>query len=291
MLGHVDLPRMRDGGVGAQVFGYYTLPYLPGKNGPAVTSQIDALERRDRQAPQRADLGAHRRDIRAAKAAADRGARAGSRRAKRSRAARGGREVRAARRRTLGILHLWPTRSACVAEGRSVRGPHGVGRDVGARVRARCGVIVDLATVNRRGFFDAIRARDLPVMVSTPGVSGVHASWRNPQTTNSCARSRSCAAASASSSAPVSLGGTSIDAVVDHVLHVIDVAGEDTPALGSDFDGFVVPPEGSEDVASPAEPHGRARPRRGVPRACSEKTCRERAARAREVPAFGRLTA
>ena len=46
------------------------------------------------------------------------------------------------------------------------------------------------------------------------------------------------------------LGSSSIESVVDHLLHVIDVAGEDVPALGSDFDGFVVPPEGLEDVAS-----------------------------------------
>ena len=39
-----------------------------------------------------------------------------------------------------------------------------------------------------------------------------------------------------------------LEAVVDHILHVIDVAGEDVPALGSDFDGFVVPPVGLEDV-------------------------------------------
>ena len=42
----------------------------------------------------------------------------------------------------------------------------------------------------------------------------------------------------------------SIESVVDHLLHIIDVAGEDVPALGSDFDGFVVPPLGLEDIAA-----------------------------------------
>ena len=46
------------------------------------------------------------------------------------------------------------------------------------------------------------------------------------------------------------MGGASIDAVVDHLLHVIDVAGEDVPALGSDFDGFVVPREADVGMAS-----------------------------------------
>jgi membrane dipeptidase len=31
---------------------------------------------------------------------------------------------------------------------------------------------------------------------------------------------------------------------------MIDVAGEDACALGSDFDGFVVPPVGLEDIAA-----------------------------------------
>jgi membrane dipeptidase len=38
--------------------------------------------------------------------------------------------------------------------------------------------------------------------------------------------------------------------VVDHLLHIVDTAGADVAALGSDFDGFVVPPVGLEDVAS-----------------------------------------
>jgi membrane dipeptidase len=40
-----------------------------------------------------------------------------------------------------------------------------------------------------------------------------------------------------------------VEAVVDHIVHVIDVAGEDVPALGSDFDGFVIPPSGLEDAS------------------------------------------
>jgi membrane dipeptidase len=33
-------------------------------------------------------------------------------------------------------------------------------------------------------------------------------------------------------------------------MHVIKIAGEDVPALGSDYDGFVRPPIGLEDVAA-----------------------------------------
>ena len=32
------------------------------------------------------------------------------------------------------------------------------------------------------------------------------------------------------------------DAIAEHVAHIVRVAGEDTPALGSDWDGMITPP-------------------------------------------------
>ena len=36
--------------------------------------------------------------------------------------------------------------------------------------------------------------------------------------------------------------------IVDHLSHVVRVAGEDCPALGSDFDGAIVPPRDLRSV-------------------------------------------
>ena len=87
------------------------------------------------------------------------------------------------------------------------------------------------------------------------------------------------------------LGGKSIDRVVDHIQHVINVAGEDLPALGSDFDGFVVPPEGLEDIA--AMPNLTvALSRRGVSTRVIEKILSHNVLRVLDaVPAFGKLAA
>ena len=86
-------------------------------------------------------------------------------------------------------------------------------------------------------------------------------------------------------------GGASIDRLVDHVLHVIDVAGEDAPALGSDFDGFVVPPVGLEDVA--AMPNLTvALSRRGIGPRVLEKILGGNVLRVLDaVPAYGKLAA
>jgi membrane dipeptidase len=87
------------------------------------------------------------------------------------------------------------------------------------------------------------------------------------------------------------LGGKSIDSVVDHILHIIDVAGEDVAALGSDFDGFVVPPEGLEDIA--AMPNLTvALSRRGVAPRVLEKILGGNVLRVLDaVPAWGTLAA
>ena len=252
MVGHVDIPRMRDGGVAAQFFAFWTWPrYVPGQPGcmRSVLDQIDALDAAiTKHAPDLtwARTGA---DVRAAKAAGKIAVLGGI---------EGGHaldgKVEAiemfARRgvRYLGPLHLWP--NALGGTSRKPKRDDGLtalGREV-VRECERCGVIVDLAHINRRGYFEALELLQAPVMVSHTGVSGVHAMWRNldDEQLRAVAARGGCVGIVFARNY---LGGASIDAVVDHVQHVIAVAGEDTPALGSDFDGFVVPPEGLEDIA------------------------------------------
>ena len=104
-------------------------------------------------------------------------------------------------------------------------------------------------------------------MVSHTGVNGVHPHWRNVDDERLQAVASAAAAASASSAPPGFLGARPVDAVVDHILHTIAVAGEDAPALGSDFDGAVVPPDGLEDVAAlPERPSRSAGARRDARR-------------------------
>ena len=45
------------------------------------------------------------------------------------------------------------------------------------------------------------------------------------------------------------LGGNTVDAVVKHLLHLVNVGGEACAALGSDFDGFIVPVKGLRDIS------------------------------------------
>ena len=248
--GHVDLPRLRDGGVTGQIFGMWTLPYPRRGCAASVHRQLDAIDRAVRAHPgaiQRAITGddvreAHRRGRVAALAGIEGGqALEGDLDNIAAFAARGVRSI--------GLVHFTKNELASPAMGLRARGGGltDFGRDA-IREMNRQGVIVDLAHIDRRGFMEAIELSSQPVMVTHTGVSGAHDHWRNidDEQLRAVAQSGGCAGVIF---APRYLGREDLDAVCDHILHIIDVAGEDTPALGSDFDGFVRPPRELEDVS------------------------------------------
>jgi membrane dipeptidase len=108
-------------------------------------------------------------------------------------------------------------------------------------------VFVDLAHINRRGFFDAVAAHDrtLPLLVSHTGIAGVHKHWRNvdDEQLRAVADSGGVIGVMYQSSflgEPL-LGGRA-EAVVDHLAHIVDTVGEDHAALGSDWDGAIITP-------------------------------------------------
>ena len=292
-FGHVDLPRLREGGVAGQFFSFWTAPTPERGCTRSVVKQLDALDVAMWKHPDDLTWTRTGADVRAAKAAGKISALGGI---------EGGQALEGAiepieafsRRgvRYLGLLHFSKNAIGRPAKGRGADPAEGLtafGRDV-VRECERCGVIVDLAHINRRGYFDALELATQPPMVSHTGVLGVHEHWRNidDEQIRAVANKGGCVGIIFSRRY---LGSASIDAVVDHLLHVIDVAGEDVPALGSDFDGFVVPPEGLEDVA--AMPNLTvALSRRGIPTRVLEKILGGNVLRVLDaVPAYGRLAA
>ena len=250
-FGHVDLPRMREGGLAAQVFGLWTFPYPERGCARSVHGQLDALDRAVEKHPDEIERCLSGDDVRRAHRAGKVAALAGI---------EGGQALEgsldsladfAARGvRTLGLVHFSVNAIATPAYGVGARAERGLtdfGRDVVAEMN-RLGMIVDLAHINRTGFFEALAASSHPVMVTHTGVAGVHAHWRNIDDEQLRALGERGGAAGIIF-APRYLGGRTVEAVVDHIVHVIDVAGEDVPALGSDFDGFVIPPSGLEDAS------------------------------------------
>jgi membrane dipeptidase len=130
-----------------------------------------------------------------------------------------------------------------------VRADHGLsarGRALVEQLNA-LRIFVDLAHIHPQSFWDAVDAHDpsQPLIDTHTGVCGVNAMWRNIDD----AQIR----AIADTGGVVGImfhqgflqpGGGPCDGsrVVDHMQHIIDVAGEDHVAIGTDYDGAVVPP-------------------------------------------------
>jgi len=143
---------------------------------------------------------------------------------------------------TLGVT------SSPAAGSRKDEGLSDLGREYVRRLNEKK-IFLDLAHINRAGFFDALAVHDKsqPVLVTHTGVTGVHPHWRNLD--------------DAQLRAVADLGGTigvmyqesflgkppcTTETVVDHLEHIVKTVGEDHASLGSDWDGAISPPRGLE---------------------------------------------
>jgi membrane dipeptidase len=243
--GHVDVPRMRDGGQGAQFFGLVSLPIAKRTGGlaRAVSEQIDALEETIARRPADIRLCRTAADVDAAEKS---GAVAALLGIEGAHALEGDIEKLAgfARRgvRYLGLLHFSANETGFPAYGRGRKDDQGL-TSFGHAVVERCedlGVLVDLAHVNKRGFLDACSLAKKPPIVSHTGVLGAFAHWRNidDEQLRAVANKGGCVGVIF---CPRYLGGDGLEPVVRHMKHIISVVGEDAVALGSDWDGFIVP--------------------------------------------------
>jgi membrane dipeptidase len=250
--GHVDVPRLVEGGFGAQFFGLVSLP-VGQRHGLSrvIDEQIDALERSCAQNPAGLVQVRTAAEIRAAHARGAVGALLGIEGAH---ALEGDVEKidHFARRgvRYLGILHFSANECGFPAFGRGRRDVEGLtrfGREVVRRCEAN-DVIVDLAHINRRGFMEACAMATRPPIVSHTGVAGVFSHWRNVDDEQLRAVADKGGVVGVIF-CPKYLGGDGLSPVVEHLKHIISVCGEDTPALGSDWDGFIIPTRDLCDAA------------------------------------------
>ena len=249
--GHVDAPRMRDGGIGAQFFSLVSLPMARRARGlaQAVRDQIDLLAEAIERRPGELRLVRTGQEIAACGRDGAIGALLGIEGAH---ALEGNLDnVEAFARlgvRYLGLLHFSANEAGRPAYGRGRSDEQGL-TPWGFELVSRCeasNVLVDLAHINRRGFLDACSVATRPPIVSHTGVLGAFEHWRNIDD----AQLRAVADKGGVIGVifyPRYLGGSGIGDVVRHLMHILNVVGEDTPALGSDWDGFIVPTPGLSD--------------------------------------------
>jgi membrane dipeptidase len=139
----------------------------------------------------------------------------------------------------------------------SLLGPRGLsdrGRDVVRSMNAQH-ILVDLAHASPRTFWDAMAVHDQsqPLLVTHTGVSGVTPHWRNldDDQLRAVASTGGVVGVIFQRSFLQRKGGPDdVEMVVEHLEHIVQVVGEDHAAIGTDYDGAIVPPRGLTDVTT-----------------------------------------
>ncbi len=155
------------------------------------------------------------------------------------------------------LVHLTSSRigaSSAPSASRREEGLSNFGREYVKRLNQKR-ILVDLAHIHRKGFFDAIEVheRSQPLIVTHTGVSGVTPHWRNldDEQLRAIADSGGTIGAIYQTSflgEPFFRGRA--EGVLRHLDHIVKTVGEDFASLGSDWDGAINPPR---DLRTPLE--------------------------------------
>jgi membrane dipeptidase len=134
----------------------------------------------------------------------------------------------------------------CLGNG---RGLTPLGRDVIALCESQR-VAVDLAHASEKTFYDALECSMSPPVVTHACMAAVRPHPRNLSDGQLRALGQRGGVAGVAFYVPFLTGEAScgLEAVVRHILHAVNVAGEDAVGLGSDFDGCGALPQGLEDT-------------------------------------------
>lgn len=108
-------------------------------------------------------------------------------------------------------------------------------------------IAVDLAHTSRAGFMEAAARSQSPPFVSHTGVAGAHRHWRNIDDEQIRAVINRGGIIGVIFAGRF-LGGSEIDDVVRHIEYLVQNFGDDGVAIGSDWDGMIIPVRGLEGV-------------------------------------------
>lgn len=247
--GHVDLPRLRAGGVDVQVFAMWIAPqFAPDRGYARATELLQAFQRELTRWSDRLVLCTTVEEVQRAVArgktaavlAVENGEAIGDRLD----------TLDALYRRGVRILSLTWNGSNRLADG--VGGTqHGglspFGRQVLARMQ-HLGIVVDVSHLSEAAFWQVLEATHGPVVATHSNAAAIHPHPRNLTDDQLRALARRGGVVGVNF-VPEFLGGARLHHVVRHVRHMVEVMGPDHVALGSDFDGTSKTPEGLADVS------------------------------------------
>ena len=146
------------------------------------------------------------------------------------------------------LTHSFLGRSSTPLPGWRGPGLTGEGRDL-VRSLNEHRIFVDLAHIHPSAFREVLEVHDRsqPLIDTHTGVQGVRPHWRNldDEQLRAIADTGGVVGVIFQASFLRAPGGPSdVGMVVDHIDHIVKVAGIETPAIGTDYDGAITPPPG-----------------------------------------------
>ena len=255
-FGHTDLPRLREARMGAVVLDIATNPLRRGSRRlPLTLRNVERIRRDLARHPGEARLVTRFSEYRQARDAGEMACFIGI---------QGGQAFQHDAKSIAAIppevdriklVHLTNSGVGCTSSplGRDKGGltPRGIEL---VRAMNEKRILVDLAHINRAGFLHAaeVHDRSQPLICTHTGVSGVYPHWRNidDEQVRTIADTGGVVGIMFHSGflSKSTLRRCPAEAVVRHMEHVITVGGEGTCALGTDYDGMVIPPRGLEEI-------------------------------------------
>ena len=252
--GHIDLPRMVEGGVSSQVFAIYVEPeYLPGAGARQALRLVDVFCREIEESGDSIMFAARAGDVGRAR---DEGKIAAFLSIEGGEALDGSIELlRVFYRLGVRLMTLTWSRRNELGDGAYEEGTHGgltrFGVDV-VREMDRLGMVVDVSHLSEATFWHVMEVSTKPLIASHSNARALCGHSRNLSDEQAKAIADRGGVIGVTFVGPfLGDGRQSVQGVVDHIDHFAGVIGTDHIAIGSDFDG--VPdgslPEGLPDVS------------------------------------------
>lgn len=246
--GHVDLPRLREGGVGVQVFAAYIAPREAARGLGRALELLRAFQAAVAGNAAQISLITTAEEIervrRAGRIAAVLSIENGG-----DALARDVRTLDEFYRQGVRMLGLTWNKSNALGDGALGR-DHGGLTDLGRAVLRRkeeLGIIVDVSHLSKAAFWDTMRATRGPVIASHSNAAALRSHPRN-LTDEQLRAIGGRGGVVGVNFWPELLGEATLERVLDHIDHMVKTMGVDHVALGSDFDGIPQTPRGLEDV-------------------------------------------
>lgn len=246
--GHIDLPRLKEGGVDVQVFAAFIHPKEASRGFARATELLDVFDRL---------VAAHSQVVARATTVAEIGALVQGGRIALVPAIESGDAIQGdldslARlyRRGVRIMSLTWNNSTALADGaREQR--HGGLTSLGRRAVARMqdlGIVIDVSHLSEKSFWDVLGSSRGPILATHSNAAGLAPNARN--LTDDQLRALACRGGVVGVVFyPQFTGGSSLEHVLAQVDYLVKIMGADHVGLGSDFDGFSGTVAGLEDVS------------------------------------------